>query len=358
MKEIIQWLHKNSWIYGYRNHSWEIKGKSEQKTGPLSSPLLSSPTDGLSGRFINLERSTAVAVLCCKPVYVMWPTEDCFDLCSIIWPLLTAAPEQSDLIGCSALFRSTPPTNQRRQFNISCIPSPKTAGLMSCSLLATPFLCCAAIHLHTSCVRVCVLSYTLCNIAMQQHGQRVLATLLHPRPPSSLSHSIPSPHCFTHLWVLSLRGQPLGGPLDGRMGGWIGAGVEGQREEGGRGMMELFRDNQQGEVALINVTRFDRADVWARICVWTLTLVLPLVWSSPHLCLRASPSPLPTICVSLYYCSVKLGKHLFLSLEHYLPLPLSLYSLLHYSQILFRIPAVCQSCDIYSDATCNGKKCF
>lgn len=49
--------------------------------------------------------------------------------------------------------------------------------------------------------------------------------------------------------------------MDGRMGGWIGAGVEGQREEGGRGMMELFRDNQQGEVALINVTRFDRADV-------------------------------------------------------------------------------------------------
>lgn len=96
---------------------------------------------------------------------------------------------------------------------------------------------------------------------MQQHGQRVLATLLHPRPPNSLSHSIPSPHCFTHLWVLSLGGQPLGGPLDGRMGGWIGAGVEGQREEGGRGMMELFRDNQQGEVALINVTRFDRADV-------------------------------------------------------------------------------------------------
>lgn len=40
-------------------------------------------------------------------------------------------------------------------------------------------------------------------------------------------------------------------------------------------------------------------------------------------------------------------------LWHHLPLSLSLYSLLHYSQIPFRILALCQSCDIYSDAACK-----
>lgn len=182
-----------------------------------------------------------------QPLYVIWPTEDCSDLCSVIWPLLTAAPEQSDLIGCSALFSSTPTKNQRRQFNISCIPSPKTAGLMSCSLLATPFLCCVAIHLHTSCVRACVDVHTL---QQRYAAARPMCPCIPPStPPPSLSLTAsPLPtvsDCFTHLWALSLGGQPLGGSLNGGMGGcgWIEAGVERQREEGGRGMMEFFRDN-------------------------------------------------------------------------------------------------------------------
>lgn len=152
-----------------------------------------------------------------QPLYVIWPTEDCSDLCSVIWPLLTAAPEQSDLIGCSALFSSTPTKNQRRQFNISCIPSPKTAGLMSCSLLATPFLCCVAIHLHTSCVRACVDVHTL---QQRYAAARPMCPCIPPStpPPISISHSIPSPH---RLWLLhSSVGTVTRGPTPGWIFEW------------------------------------------------------------------------------------------------------------------------------------------
>lgn len=148
-----------------------------------------------------------------QPLYVIWPTEDCSDLCSVIWPLLTAAPEQSDLIGCSALFSSTPTKNQRRQFNISCIPSPKTAGLMSCSLLATPFLCCVAIHLHTSCVRACVDVHTLqqryaaarpmCPCIPPSTPPPHLYLSQHPLSPPSLIASLICGHCHSgaNPWV-------------------------------------------------------------------------------------------------------------------------------------------------------------
>lgn len=122
---------------------------------------------------------------------------------------------------CSILFISAPPTNQHCQFNAFNHPAPETAALMSCSLVATPFLCCVASNLHTRCVlRAYTCSCTRC-ITMQQHSQCVLASLLH----ASVSHGVPSPsisHRLPRQRALSLRARPgwtferREGRMDGR----------------------------------------------------------------------------------------------------------------------------------------------
>lgn len=95
--------------------------------------------------------------------------------------------------------------------------SPKTAGLMSCSLSATPFLGCVAGNLHTAyvcmcCVHIYTRSCMCCehNINMQQHDQCVLASLLHPS--IFISHSAPPSVRLSSLHssagTLSLRAKP------------------------------------------------------------------------------------------------------------------------------------------------------
>lgn len=121
-----------------------------------------------------------------------------------IWPhqLHSAA-------AASCLFQTDQETNTGNSIFYPSIP--KTTGLMSCSLLATPFLCHVAGNLHL--LRVCVVcTYTHCymccehHINMQHHDQCVLASLLLP----SISHSVPSLPIShrTHLRVLSLPAKP------------------------------------------------------------------------------------------------------------------------------------------------------
>lgn len=111
-----------------------------------------------------------------------------FDPCSQLPqgnPTSSAAPD-----GCSLLFISTRPTNKRWLFSILYI-SPKTDGLMSCSLLATPFLCCFAANLHTSCLCVvCARVYTLTCVAS--------TTSLCSSPDSASLHH----HCLQHPLTL------------------------------------------------------------------------------------------------------------------------------------------------------------
>lgn len=155
-----------------------------------------------------------------------------FDPCSQL-PLSnltsSAAPNS-----CSFLFISTPPTNRHRQVNISSIRSqnrcvnellPYSDPLFLCRVN-----CVICIHHVFECVLHMLLhAYILhCehSITMQQHNQRVLASLLPSWRPLSLhlsSASLISGHCHSGP---SLGGR-LNGGMDGRMDGWIGAGVKG-----------------------------------------------------------------------------------------------------------------------------------
>ena len=96
-------LQRDYWVHSCTSTSWEIKRiKSEQKPGPLSSalPLIAclEYCECLSLIWRGEGQFFSSAPL---PLYVIRPTEDCFDLSSTIWPVLTAAPERSDLIGCT-----------------------------------------------------------------------------------------------------------------------------------------------------------------------------------------------------------------------------------------------------------------
>lgn len=113
-----------------------------------------------------------------------------FDPCSQL-PLSnltsSAAPNS-----CSILFISTPPTNRHRQVNISSIRSqnrcvnellPYSDPLSLCRVN-----CVICIHHVFECV-LCSCMHCKHSITMQQHNQRVLASLLHP----SFPHGVPSP---------------------------------------------------------------------------------------------------------------------------------------------------------------------
>lgn len=145
----------------------------------------------------------------------MWP----YHLHPVAAALCIFQPNQQTIISNSIFYLS----------------SPKTVGLMSWALLATPRLHCAAGNLQLSSVCVCCMYVSpMCcnhNINMQQHEQCVLATLRHPS--ISISHSVPSPsisHYFTHLQALSLRARVdswMAGLLDRWMDGCRGWAIKG-----------------------------------------------------------------------------------------------------------------------------------
>lgn len=134
--------------------------------------------------------------------------------------------------------------------SIFYLSSPKTVGLMSWALLATPRLHCAAGNLQLSSVCVCVLYVCLSHVLQPQHQYAAARTVCPCNPLSSLHLHLSQRPLSLYLSLLHSSAGTVtpspGGQLNGCFARQMDVWVQGLSDKGRRGermLMKFSQDN-------------------------------------------------------------------------------------------------------------------